>query len=152
MRDSFEDVYMAMADAMSRRSRCVKGVGAIIVSTDNRPAGAGYNGPPAGWPNEQQSCRKFCRRTQQDWTKDPGYSDCPSNHAEINALLYSDFSLRKGGTIYITTAPCLTCAKAIANSGLAKAVWRDTPEKPHRDPRQSQEFLEICGIETRILP
>lgn len=143
-RASLDETWMAVADAMANRSRCGKGVGAVIISTANRAAGAGYNGPPAGWPVDGQ-CSQFCERMKTKH-KDPGYSDCPANHAEINALLYSDFTERKGGTIYITTAPCLICAKAIANSGLSTVVWKKTETKPHRDPKESRRFLEVCGL------
>lgn len=61
-------------------------------------------------------------------------------------MLYSDQSARRGGSIYITTAPCLGCAKAIANSGLNKVFWNHTPEKEHRSPMESARFLERCGL------
>lgn len=51
------------------------------------------------------------------------YSNCISNHAEVNALLYADRSKIEGGTMYITDAPCVGCLKVLANSGLARAAW-----------------------------
>jgi dCMP deaminase len=137
---------MTLADAMSLRSRCGKKVGAVIVSVEERVVATGYNGPPAGLVvPEHGSCKTFCSRLNQS-PKPASYDSCPSNHAEINALLWSSRQERLGGTIYITTAPCMSCAKAIANSGLAMAVWTKTEEKPHRSPQEVKDFLELCGI------
>ena len=143
-RPTSDELWMTVADAIASRSRCGKGVGAVVVSSDNRSVGTGYNGPPAGWPVDGP-CSQFCERMKTKH-KDPGYTDCPSNHAEINALLYSDYSARQGGTLYITTAPCIICSKAIANSGISRVVWRKTETKPHRDPRESKRFLRVCGL------
>lgn len=136
---------MTLAIAMSQRSRCGKGVGAVIVSAEERVVATGYNGPPSGWPQQSESCQDFCPRLNQD-PKPASYDSCPSNHAEMNALLWSSRQERLGGTIYITTAPCMTCAKAIANSGLTLVVWIKTEEKPHRSPEDVKQFLSKCGI------
>jgi len=136
---------MTLATAMSQRSRCGKGVGSVIVSSEERVVATGYNGPPSGWQQQSESCQDFCPRLNQD-PKPASYDSCPSNHAEINALLWSSRQERLGGRIYITTAPCMSCAKAIANSGLAEVIWNTTEEKPHRSPREVQEFLWDCGL------
>lgn len=59
---------------------------------------------------------------QKVFTGEKDYSDCPSLHAEVNALLTSDRSARTGGTIYVTGELCYACAKMIANSGLGCVV------------------------------
>lgn len=67
--------------------------------------------------------------------KKADYSDCPSLHAEANALMTSDRSLRVGGTIYVTSHPCMGCAKLIANSGLTGVfVGHDGTHEYRRDP------------------
>lgn len=129
---------------MSKRSRCGKGVGAVIVSAEHRVVATGYNGPPAGYPSEG-SCENFCPRLLT-YPKPSSYDSCPSNHAEINALLWSSRQERLGGTIYVTTAPCMGCAKALANSGLQEVVWIRTEEKPHRSPSEVKDFLRRCGL------
>lgn len=50
------------------------------------------------------------------------YDDCVAIHAEANALLSSDRSLRLGGMMYVTGAVCYSCAKLIANSGISYLV------------------------------
>lgn len=148
MRPSWDRTWMDLALTIAKRSRCGKGVGAVIVSAEDRVVATGYNGPPAGYPTISESCSAFCPRLQMD-PKPLDYDSCPSNHAEINALLWSSRQDRLGGTIYITTAPCMSCAKALANSGLLHVVWINTEEKRHRSPRQVEDFLNVCGIFTR---
>lgn len=115
-RPSWDNTWMQVAKTVAQRSLCTAmRVGAVIVDSGNRIMATGYNGPPAGFPNH------YCpREHSKDHRKD--FSDCIANHAEANALLYSDRTLREGGTIYITAEPCHYCAKLIASSGLARVV------------------------------
>lgn len=79
---------------------------------------------------------------------DPAYEDCPSIHAEANALLFSDRSAREGGTIYVSSTICYTCAKLVANSGLKRAVFPVLSDVyAHRNPQRSVDFLISCGID-----
>jgi len=55
---------------------------------------------------------------------DTGPGRCGSIHAETNALLRAGYDRAKGGTIYITGEPCLTCWKTILGAGINRAVWR----------------------------
>lgn len=78
------------------------------------------------------------------------YDDCPSLHAETNALITSDRSLRAGGTIYVTSDICMGCAKLIGNSGLAR-VYVDTKRyDKHRNPDASYDFMRQCGLMIEI--
>ena len=74
------------------------------------------------------------------------YSDCPSLHAEANALMFSDRRLRVGGTIYVTSGTCSGCAKLVANSGLTRAVYGGNL-RPHRESERWYDFLRDCGLE-----
>jgi dCMP deaminase len=154
-----------MADVIAQRSACSRDkVGAVVVDAQNRIVDTGYNGPPAGynpvtaaWPADMMlPCTNWCPRA----AKRPGdpqragdlyasdYSDCPSLHAEANALMFSDRRLRVGGTIYVSSGMCHACAKLIANSGLVRVVYRATDiEFPHRNTATYVEFLEACGLE-----
>lgn len=151
MRPSWDQTWMDLAITIAKRSRCGKGVGAVIVSAEDRVVATGYNGPPAKYPATSENCSDFCPRLKM-YPKPLDYDSCPSNHAEINALLWSSRQERLGGTIYITTAPCMSCAKALANSGLECVVWIDTEEKPHRSPRQVTDFLLDCRLYIRKVP
>lgn len=78
--------------------------------------------------------------------KKADYSDCPALHAEANALMASDRSLRVGGTIYITSHPCLPCAKLIANSGLTGVYVGHDGQHEYRRDGAVYGYLMDLGI------
>lgn len=147
---------MSVAEVMGLRSSCSRAkVGAVIVDPNNRIVATGYNNPPAGfdrpWENEcdgRAGEPGFCVRGKYGATEDTvvSYSDCSTIHAETNALMFCDRREREGGTIYVTCAPCLTCAKAVANSGLKRIVWVDHPEFDYRHIEQTILLLEESGL------
>lgn len=150
-RPTLFDVRMEMARTLARRSLCVRSkVGAIITAPDGRIEGEGYNGPPAGFHHGSQPCNIWCKRSSSAPAPAPDYSDCPSIHAEANALLMSDRSKRLGGSIYITSHICFGCAKLIANSGLQYVFVETAEEDAHRDPRASYIFLLQCGLDVAV--
>jgi dCMP deaminase len=77
----------------------------------------------------------------------PAYEDCPSLHAEANALMAADRSTWQGGTIYVTGCVCFTCSKLVANSGLKRVVYLDdSADRAYRQPERVDEFLRSCGL------
>lgn len=164
---------MTVARVIAKRSLCSRDqVGAVIVDRDNRIVDTGYNGPPRNhWPSrEGEPCREWCRRAKQNQVTSiviagvpqhicpPNYDDCDSLHAEQNALMFSDRRLREGGKIYVSSGVCGTCAKLIANSGLAEVVYARTQRAdgaPHRNSDKWVAFMEQCGltvIKAHIVP
>lgn len=142
---------MSIADRMGHRSLCSRRqIGAIIVTPENRPIATGYNGPPATYPVEDNTCSSWCPRAQNnDGTIT--YGNCVSIHAEANALLFADRRDYEDGTIYVTSFPCWDCAKMIANSGLLRIVTRLDPSRDsHREPQRTADFLAGCGIGLEI--
>jgi dCMP deaminase len=138
---------MKVAFEIARRSVCVRSqVGAVIVSPDQRHVSTGYNGQPSGLP-PWESCVDWCPRAKKpeaELAKD--YTDCHSVHAEMNALMHSDRTLRKDGSLYVTSVCCWNCGKAIANSGIAKVVMINDKRDSHRDPEKTIEFMRSCGL------
>lgn len=147
MRQTEDQTWCLVAAAIAGRSKCDTQVGAVIVGVDGRVLATGYNGPPAGYKpvNACGACSGICDRKTKVM-KDPDYLDCPSNHAEINALLYSDQVNRANGVIYVTKMPCLACAKAIANSGLHTVVVSRETSRINYDPQGAVHFLKTCGL------
>ena len=150
-RPSWDEVWMQVADAISRRSRCSRAqIGAVVVSKDQRISSTGYNGPASLFPTEEE-CMSWCPRAQGLTVLDNTYDSCPSIHAEANALLYVDRSRVEGGTIYITDAACLQCAKLVSNSGIARVVMRISSTAAHRNPGATIEYFKTCSIEVTIV-
>jgi len=168
-RPSWDETWLSVARVIARRSLCVRDqVGAVIVDPRNRIVATGYNGPPAGF-NADGSCTQWCLRARRtvnplfhmnqfeqltgvptESPLAPDYSDCPSLHAEANALSVCDRSVREDGTIYVTSAICFGCAKLIANSGLTRVFARSNQEHAYRNSSRSYEFLESCGIRVDV--
>lgn len=152
LRPNWHDIRFDMAKAIASRSLCIRDqVGAVIVDANNKIIGEGYNGPPTGFWHSNAPCSAWCQRTVNVQI-DPAsglqrdYSDCPALHAESNALMMSDRSLRAHGTIYVTSHVCIGCAKLIANSGLSNLRVQASDESEHRKSDSSYEFLIKCGI------
>lgn len=123
-------------------------VGAVIVGPDDRVVATGYNGPPAGTIESNELCDTFCTRAQHGPTSETlvSYEDCPSIHAELNAIVYSDRSLREDGTLYVTGSMCFTCAKVVSNSGLYRVVI-GPDRRGYRDPGSVESFMRDRGLE-----
>ena len=131
-----DEYYLGIALAVSKRSTCLKRrYGCVIVKNDEIIA-TGYNGSPRG---EENCCDKgICPR--MDIPHNSGnYSDCPSVHAEQNALIQCSQENLKDATMYISgeeeldyfkmreikdASPCPICSRMIANSGIKTIVNR----------------------------
>jgi dCMP deaminase len=112
---SVETVFMNNALVWANMSISNRlNVGCIIVSNDNREImGYGYNGDVAGGANIAPS-------------NQPGAEGFI--HAEENALL--KVKNQQPAKMFVTHAPCLSCAKRIVNSGYVKEVYYI---QPYRD-------------------
>ena len=145
-RPSWEAIWMEVADVVSQRSRCSRAhIGAVIVDSNQRVCATGYNGPAANL-GVYGDCVNWCDRAKGLTDLSSAYDGCPSIHAEANALLYVDRTSVQGGTIYVTGAPCMQCAKLISNSGLATVVCRIRETDKHRNPDAVLQYLRDCMI------
>lgn len=123
-RPGWDAYFLDIATAVAARTDCRRSkVGAVIVDPARRIIATGYPGTAAG----QAGCLAgACPRgllTAEQCPPDSNYDNCISQHAEVNALLYSDRSRHERGTIYITRGPCTWCSKLIQASGLHRVVY-----------------------------
>ena len=116
-------------------------VGAIIVK-DDRIISIGYNGMPAGWPNDCEDVVQHSDDTTTLKTKPEVL------HAETNAVAKLARSTESGldADIFITHSPCLDCAKLIYQSGIRR-VWYGSEYRDSAGP----EFLRKSGVEVTKL-
>lgn len=98
----------------SRKQYC-----ALIVANNGRLIGLGYNGSA---PSTIHCYEGGCPRALSDAKPGSVYDNCIAIHAEANAIMWSDVSLRNGATLYVNGPPCFGCAKLIASSGVSKVV------------------------------
>ncbi len=115
------DYFMRVAEATAQQSYAEKlKVGAVAVN-DGRIICTGYNGTP---PGEDNRCEDIV------WSEELGahLKTRPDvEHAERN-LIY--FAARKGirlegASLFVTTSPCMECARAIFNAGITEVHYKD---------------------------
>ncbi len=103
--------YLAMAQIWAKNSYCERRkVGALLVK-DKMIISDGYNGTPAGFEN-------ICE-DENNVTKSYVL------HAEANAItkVARSFNSSEGATLYVTSSPCIECAKLIIQAGVLRVVY-----------------------------
>lgn len=130
-RISKDRYYLGIAEAVGKRSTCLRRMyGAVIVKNDEIIS-TGYNGAPRG----EQNCSDLgtCERIELNIPKGEQYERCRAVHAEQNALISASRSDTLGATIYIVgvevdnggyanPAPCLICRRMLKNAGIQRVV------------------------------
>ena len=127
--------YLKMARIWAENSYCVRRqVGALIVK-DKMIISDGYNGTPSGFEN-------ICEN-------DMGITKPYVLHAEANAITKVAKSANNcdGGTLYVTTSPCMECSKLIIQAGIKRVVFS---EKYHNT--EGLDILAKVGVELVHLP
>lgn len=105
--------YLRMAQIWAENSYCQRRkVGALIVK-DKMIISDGYNGTPVGFENVCED--------ENDHTKPYVL------HAEANAItkVAQSNNSSNGATLYVTSSPCIECAKLIIQSGIKRVVFNE---------------------------
>ena len=126
----FDRHYLEMALIWAKNSYCVRRqVGALLVK-DRMIISDGYNGTPSGFEN-------ICE-------DESGKTKPYVLHAEANAItkVAQSNNSSQGATLYVTSSPCMECAKLIIQAGIKRVVYCDSYHKT-----DGIELLEKVGIE-----
>jgi len=132
--EQFDKKYLEMAKIWAKNSYCKRRqVGALIVQ-GRMIISDGYNGTPEGFDNVCED--------ENDKTKPYVL------HAEANAItkVAKSNNSSEGATLYITTSPCLECAKLIIQSGIRRVVFCDNYRKD-----DGISLLHRAGIEVKYV-
>lgn len=108
---AFDQRYIQMAQIWAQNSYCKRRqVGALIVK-DKMIISDGYNGTPAGFENVCED--------ENNITKPYVL------HAEANAItkVAKSNNSSENSTLYVTTSPCMECAKLIIQAGIGRVVY-----------------------------
>ncbi len=127
---AFDKRYLEMALIWAKNSYCVRRqVGALIVK-EKMIISDGYNGTPSGFENKCED---------NDNVTYPYVL-----HAEANAItkVAKSHNSSENSTLYVTTSPCMECAKLIIQSGIKRVVYCN---KYHKT--DGLELLKKAGIE-----
>jgi dCMP deaminase len=143
-RISKDEYYLGIAEAIAKRSTCLRRqYGCVIVNNDEIIA-TGYNGSAR---NELNCCEIYFECPRKNKEHNSGdYSDCPAVHAEQNAMLSASRQEMIGSTMYlygqeisdeqitesspykekqaikINAEPCPICKRMIKNAGISKII------------------------------
>ena len=111
--DILDSRYLRMAQIWAENSYCKRRqVGALIVK-DKMIISDGYNGTPVGFENV---CEDEDGRTKPYVL-----------HAEANAItkVAQSNNSSNGATLYVTSSPCIECAKLIIQAGIRRVVFNE---------------------------
>ncbi len=138
IRPSWQDYFLGLAFIVSRRSHDIQTQhGSIIVDSENRILGTGYNGFAKGLAND--NTLPNTRPDKYDWML----------HSEVNAL--ANCTLRPyNATLYITGEPCNQCLMQLWQNGVKKVIcgslygWQQNNEKSRA---VFNEFIKRSGMQ-----
>lgn len=127
---SFDIRYLEMALIWAKNSYCIRRqVGALIVK-EKMIISDGYNGTPSGFENKCED--------ENNVTKPYVL------HAEANAItkVAKSHNSSENAILYVTTSPCMECAKLIIQSGIIRVVYCNRYHKT-----DGIDLLKRAGIE-----
>ena len=110
---ALDERYIRMAKIWAENSYCERRkVGALLVK-DKMIISDGYNGTPSGFENVCED--------ENNLTKPYVL------HAEANAItkIARSNNSSDGATLYVTSSPCIECAKLIIQSGIKRVVYSE---------------------------
>ena len=124
-----------MARIWAENSYCKRRqVGALLVK-DKMIISDGYNGTPSGFENECED--------------ENNVSKPYVLHAEANAItkVAKSNNSSEGSTLYITTSPCMECAKLIIQAGIVRVVFSEKYRIT-----DGLDLLERVGVDLEYIP
>lgn len=147
-RPTFDEIFMEISYAWSRRATCLRRRVGAVIAKDGQQLTAGYNGAPRGLPH----CAELggCLREKLGIPSGQRHELCRGTHAEQNAITQAaKFGISiEGGIIYCNTYPCVICTKMILNAGLKKVVYDSNyDDSLAKELLGSQKALEIVKYE-----
>ena len=103
--------YMRMARIWAENSYCKRRRGGALIVKDKMIISDGYNGTPSGFENVCED--------ENNVTKPYVL------HAEANAItkIARSGNNSDGATLYVTTSPCIECAKLIIQAGIRRVIY-----------------------------
>ena len=142
-RPSWDDYFMEVADAISKRATCDRGRSGCVIARDKQLLVTGYVGSPQGLPHCDDVGHQMKKIIHED-----GHitQHCVRTvHAEQNAICQAakrGISIDKA-TLYCRMTPCRTCAMLIINCGIVRVVC----ENRYHSADESEDMFKQAGIQ-----
>ena len=132
MRPNKISYYLGIAEAVAKRSTCLRRQYGAVIVKDDRIISTGYNGADRGAPN---CCDVgVCWREAHGIPHGQQYEKCRAVHAEANAIINADPSDMIGATLYLMgfennhqfyiadPKPCEMCWRMIKNAQIESVI------------------------------
>ncbi len=140
-RTSWDDYSLEIADAVSQRATCDRGLSGCVIVKDKRILVTGYVGSPSGLSHCDDAGHLFEEKTVDNRSS----KHCIRTvHAEQNAICQAaknGISI-EGTTLYTRMTPCRTCAMLLINCGIKRVVC----ERKYHRASDSERLFEEVGI------
>lgn len=141
-RPSWDDYFLGLVDAASKRSTCDRGRSGCVIVRDRQVLATGYAGSPTGLPHcddvghlmkrviqENGQVTEHCLRTV---------------HSEQNAICQAakrGISI-EGATVFTRMTPCRTCAMLLINCGITRVLC----ERKYHQSEESDKLFNDAGV------
>ncbi|MDR1412198.1 MAG: cytidine/deoxycytidylate deaminase family protein [Spirochaetaceae bacterium] len=141
-RPSWDEYFMEVCDAISKRATCGRGRSGCVIAKDNQILVTGYVGAPAGLPHCDEVGHQLKQMIHEDGSVT---THCVRTvHAEQNAICQA--ARRgipiEGATLYCRMTPCRTCSMLIINCGIVRVVC----QRRYHDALDSETMLKLAGV------
>jgi dCMP deaminase len=145
VRPSWDEYFLELADAVSKRATCDRGRSGCVIVRDKRILVTGYVGSPAGLPHCDEVGHLLKTMVNEDGSKS---EHCVRTvHAEQNAICQAaklGVSI-DGATVYCRMTPCRTCAMLLINCGIKRVYC----ERKYHAGAESEAMFKTAGVELK---
>jgi len=142
VRPSWDEYFLDLADAVSKRATCDRGRSGCVIVRDKRILVTGYVGSPAGFPHCDEVGHEIKKTVEEDGRVS---EHCVRTvHAEQNAICQAaklGVSI-DGATVYCRMTPCRTCAMLLINCGIKRVYC----ERKYQSGQESEKMFKKVGI------
>ena len=143
VRPSWDDYFMEVMEAISKRATCDRGRSGCVIVRDKQILVTGYVGSPKGLLHCDDVGHQFKKMINEDGSIS---EHCVRTvHAEQNAICQAakrGISI-DGATVYCRMTPCRVCAMLLINCGIKRVVC----ERKYHAGGESEEMFKKVGIE-----
>jgi dCMP deaminase len=142
IRPSWDDYFMEVADAISKRATCDRAKSGCVIAKDKQILATGYVGSPIGFPH----CDEVGHELRKSFNEDGTISQhcIRTVHAEQNAICQAakrGISI-EGATVYCRMTPCRVCAMLLINCGI-KRIYA---ERKYHTGGESEKMFKKAKI------
>ena len=139
---SWDEYFLGLADAASKRATCNRGRSGCVIVRDKQVLATGYVGSPAGLPHCDEVGHLMKKVIQEDGKIT---ENCLRTvHSEQNAICQAAKRgiAIAGATVYTRMTPCRTCAMLLINCGIERVVC----ERKYQLSEETENMFAEAGV------